>query len=121
VLQVALVRIRHQAMQNTIQAAADTVETIYNLAGAPSVYRDHPFKRSLRDLHTAKQHLARSEDMHNTDPESKERSGAEAGAWTDSSRSVVCLATIDSDLPHPSVRKMVEAELTSGMVRYGLP
>ena len=37
--------------------AAQTVDAIYNLAGATAIYEDHPLQRYFQDAHVITQHL----------------------------------------------------------------
>jgi alkylation response protein AidB-like acyl-CoA dehydrogenase len=44
------------AIQQAMLAATDSVDSVFRLAGARTVYAEHPLQRCFRDLHTAAQH-----------------------------------------------------------------
>jgi alkylation response protein AidB-like acyl-CoA dehydrogenase len=51
------------AMQESMRAARDAVDTAFGLAGAGAVYDGQPLQRCFRDIHTAAQHLAFNPDF----------------------------------------------------------
>jgi alkylation response protein AidB-like acyl-CoA dehydrogenase len=42
---------------HAMQAALETVDSLYRLAGAEAVFTGHPLERCFRDLHTGSQHI----------------------------------------------------------------
>jgi indole-3-acetate monooxygenase len=50
------------ATQHAMRAGVSTVDTVFSLAGAGTVYSDHPLQRCFRDITTARQHVFFSSD-----------------------------------------------------------
>jgi alkylation response protein AidB-like acyl-CoA dehydrogenase len=45
------------AATHTMWLAVQVVDTVYNAAGATSVYKEHPLQRAFQDIHVISQHL----------------------------------------------------------------
>jgi alkylation response protein AidB-like acyl-CoA dehydrogenase len=45
------------AATHAIWLAVQVVDTLYNAAGATSIYEDHPLQRAFQDIHVISQHL----------------------------------------------------------------
>jgi alkylation response protein AidB-like acyl-CoA dehydrogenase len=45
------------AATHAIWLAVEVVDTVYNAAGATSVYEEHPLQRFFQDIHVISQHL----------------------------------------------------------------